>query len=249
VSSGTRRIEAVTSDRAQELLSLRERDFAERLDYAQEQLSAVRALLSEKRAESESDFRQRLTRIEADLGSLGGKRPLPAISGLSTGFSDQHKRRRMLEELVLALLEIRKQIEKEVSRNRLRSLSADIDSLIERGTRFNGSRLVSAQVSVTSMDELKSLGDNLRAKIGSGVGLLASVVDEKVALVCVVTDDLVAAKKLEAGKIVGAVAKLLGGGGGGRPHMATAGGKDVAKLTEALQRTESIVRSFLGGAK
>jgi alanyl-tRNA synthetase len=249
VSSGTRRIEAVTSDRAQELLSLRERDFAERLDYAQEQLSAVRALLSEKRAESESDFQQRLTRIEADLGSLGGKRPLPAISGLSTGFSDQHKRRRMLEELVLALLEIRKQIEKEVSRNRLRSLSADIDSLIERGTRFNGSRLVSAQVSVTSMDELKSLGDNLRAKIGSGVGLLASVVDEKVALVCVVTDDLVAAKKLEAGKIVGAVAKLLGGGGGGRPHMATAGGKDVAKLTEALQRTESIVRSFLGGAK
>jgi alanyl-tRNA synthetase len=153
----------------------------------------------------------------------------------------------MVEELVLELLEIRKHIEKEVSKNRLRSLSANIDSLIERGIRFNGSRLVSAQVSVATMDELKSLGDNLRARIGSGVGVLASVVDEKVALVCVVTDDLVSAKKLEAGKIVGAVAKLLGGGGGGRPHMATAGGKDVAKLPEALQRTESIVRSFLGG--
>ena len=50
---------------------------------------------------------------------------------------------------------------------------------------------------------------------------------------------------VEAGKIVGAVAKLVGGGGGGRPHMATAGGKDVAKLDEALAKTKSIVESFL----
>lgn len=249
VSSGTRRIEAVTSDRARELLSLREHDFSERLDYAQDQLTAAQTLLSEKPAGSGPDSAQRLTRIEADLRSLRAKRPIPVLSELLSGFTDQDRRRRILEEAVLAVLEIRKQIEKEVSKDRLRSLSADIDSLVERGTRLNGSRIVSAQVSVASMDELKSLGDNLRAKIGSGVGLLASVVDEKIALVCIVTDDLVAGKKLEAGKIVGAVAKLLGGGGGGRPHMATAGGKDVAKLTEALQRTESIVRSFLGGAK
>ena len=247
VSSGTRRIEAVTSDRAQELLGLRERDFSERLEYAREQLSAARGLLSEQSGRSDSE--QRLAKIESDLQAIAAKRPLPPMKGLMEGFTDQDNRRRVLEEMVLALLEIRKQIEKEVSRNRLRSLSADIDSLVDRGSRFNGSRLVSAQVSVASMDELKSLGDNLRAKIGSGVGVLASVVDEKVALVCIVTDDLVAGKKLEAGKIVGAVAKLLGGGGGGRPHMATAGGKDVAKLPEALESTESIVRSFLSGAK
>ncbi|MEK6566865.1 MAG: DHHA1 domain-containing protein, partial [Bacteroidota bacterium] len=85
----------------------------------------------------------------------------------------------------------------------------------------------------------------LRSRLGSGVGLLAAVIDDKVSLVCVVTDDLVAGKKVEAGKIVGAVAKLVGGGGGGRPHMATAGGKDVAKLDEALTKTKSIVESFL----
>ncbi|MEX2117677.1 MAG: alanine--tRNA ligase [Bacteroidota bacterium] len=247
VSSGTRRIEAVTSDRAQEFLTIRERDFSERLDYAREQLSATRQILSERPMGTDSE--QQLNRIDGDLRALATKRPLPPITGLLEGFSDQDKRRRILEEAVLSLLEIRKQIEKEASRSRLRSLSADIDLLVERGIRLNGSRLVSAQVSVTSMDELKSLGDNLRAKIGSGVGLLASVVDEKVALVCIVTDDLVASKKLEAGKIVGAVAKLLGGGGGGRPNMATAGGKDVAKLKEALQSTESIVRSFLSAAK
>jgi len=95
------------------------------------------------------------------------------------------------------------------------------------------------------MDELKTLGDTLRAKLGSGVGVLASVVDEKVSLVCVVTDDLVAARKLDAGKVVGAIAKLVGGGGGGRPHLATAGGRDTAKLDEALRATESIVKTFL----
>jgi alanyl-tRNA synthetase len=70
-------------------------------------------------------------------------------------------------------------------------------------------------------------------------------VDEKVSLVCVVTDDLVAARKLDAGKVVGAIAKLVGGGGGGRPHLATAGGRDTAKLDEALRATESIVKTFL----
>ena len=105
--------------------------------------------------------------------------------------------------------------------------------------------MVAAKVSAASIDELKNLGDSLRSKLGSGVGLLACVIEDKVQLVCVVTDDLVAAKKIEAGKVVGAIAKLVGGGGGGRPHMATAGGKDVSKLDEALSQTKSVVESLL----
>jgi alanyl-tRNA synthetase len=92
---------------------------------------------------------------------------------------------------------------------------------------------------------LKSLGDSLRAKLSSGVGLLASIIEDKVQLVCVVTDDLVAAKKISAGKVVGEIAKLVGGGGGGRPHMATAGGKDIAKLDEALAQIKLIIKSHL----
>ncbi len=53
------------------------------------------------------------------------------------------------------------------------------------------------------------------------------------------------AKRAEAGRIVGAVAKLLGGGGGGRPHLATAGGKDIDKLNEVLAKTPSIIESFI----
>ena len=59
------------------------------------------------------------------------------------------------------------------------------------------------------------------------------------------TDDLIRDKKLQAGKIVGELAKRVGGGGGGRPHLATAGGKDVGKLDEALGDTAEIVKGML----
>jgi alanyl-tRNA synthetase len=63
-----------------------------------------------------------------------------------------------------------------------------------------------------------------------------------------VTDDLVSGKKLSAGRIVGAVAKIAGGGGGGRDHLATAGGKDPAKLDEALAAVPGVVASMVAGA-
>ncbi|GJQ19988.1 MAG: alanine--tRNA ligase [Bacteroidia bacterium] len=247
VSSGTRRIEAVTSDRAREFLALREREFGERAAYAENQISMVESMITEAgrlgstQAEAASGA---IRKLEAELERVR-KSASAAPANLLSGFADQDLRRRGLEDIILGLVDLRKLMEKEISRLRVRSLAADIDTLIQRGTPLNGARLVSAEVSVGSMDELKSLGDRLREKIGSGVGLLASVMDQKVALVCVVTDDLIAAKKLEAGKIVGAVARLLGGGGGGRPHLATAGGRDVSKLGDALKTTESIVRSFL----
>jgi alanyl-tRNA synthetase len=99
------------------------------------------------------------------------------------------------------------------------------------------------------MDTLKSIGDTLRSKIGSGVGLLASIIDDKVALVCVVSDDLIKTKNIQAGKIVGAVAKIVGGGGGGKPHLATAGGKDVAKLDEALKGVAAVVEGMMEQVK
>src|SRR4030065_1267433 len=112
-----------------------------------------------------------------------------------------------------------------------------MEVLLNSATSLNGLKVVSARVRASTMDELKSIADSLRAKIGSGVGVLGAVVDEKVALVCVVTNDIIKEKHLEAGRIVGEVAKLVGGGGGGRPHLATAGGKDVEKLDEALRST------------
>jgi alanyl-tRNA synthetase len=152
---------------------------------------------------------------------------------------------RTLEDLILEIADRRKALEKELSRYRLSSLSTNIEEIIRRAVSLNGLKVVSAKVPPVSMDELKSLGDTLRAKLGSGVGFLATVVDEKVSLVCVVTNDLVEAKQLDAGKLVGAVAKLIGGGGGGQPHLATAGGKDIAQLDAALREAAAIVQSQL----
>ena len=95
------------------------------------------------------------------------------------------------------------------------------------------------------MDELKSFGDELRNKMGSGVGALISQIEDKVGIVAVVSDDLIKEKKLSAGKIVAELAKLVGGGGGGRPHLATAGGKDISGIPAAISKIEKIVGNFI----
>jgi len=246
VASGTRRIEAVTAGQALELLKLRDKEFGERFDYAFSQLEEAARLLSEA-ADSSTTRKKELKTIEQSLVRLKrSKTPLPAsYPAFHDTFRMQDDNRRMLEDAVLHLLDLRRNLDKEVSRLRVKSLSSNIEELIGKGITIDGLKLVTAQVSAGSMEELQSLGDTVRTKLGSGVGVLASVNDEKVALVCVVTDDLVAAGKLQAGKIVGAVAKLVGGGGGGRAHMATAGGKDATRLPEALRSVESIIRTFL----
>ncbi|MBI3585963.1 MAG: alanine--tRNA ligase, partial [Ignavibacteriales bacterium] len=249
VASGIRRIEAVTSDGARELLKLQDRNLVERIDYALEQLHQISELSKELAAlngntssspESFKAFEQRIEVLKSFSKQSGTD-----FSGLKMQFNERSQRALQIENIILELAEKKKSIEKELSKYRLQSLSGDIEVLIQKAVSLNGAKLVSAKVSVGSMDELKSLGDTLRAKLGSGVGLLASVIDEKVALVCTVSDDLIKTKNVQAGKIVGAVAKLVGGAGGGKPHLATAGGKDVAKLDEALKSTEAIVKSFL----
>jgi alanyl-tRNA synthetase len=246
VASGTRRIEAVTADHALELLKLRDKEFGERLEYAFGQLEEATRLLAQA-AGTLPDGEKDLKAIEQALEHLKrSKAILPGqFSFFGASFRAQDNNRRVLEEIVLRLADIHRIFERESSRVRLQSFRSDIDDLIGKGVRIDGLKLVTAQVGARSMDELQSFGDTVRSKLGSGVGVLASVADGKVVLVCVVTDDLVAAGKLQAGKIVGAVARLVGGGGGGRPHMATAGGKDAARLPEALRSVESIVRTFL----
>ncbi|HLF20053.1 MAG TPA: DHHA1 domain-containing protein, partial [Bacteroidota bacterium] len=250
VASGIRRVEAVTHDFAYELLKLQGKSLGDRIDYAFQELNGAHSAIEELRKageDSSSDKKAVLQKLEQRLQKLKNAPAYPKTidAGLGLYFKQQSNRSRVVEDAVLELLETKKAIERDLSKYRLNSLSGSIDHLVKSGVAVNGFKVVSSKVAASSTDELKSLGDTLRAKLGSGVGVLAAVIDDKVSLVCVVTDDLVAAKKVEAGKIVGAVARLVGGGGGGRPHMATAGGKDVAKLDEALAQTKSIVESLL----
>ena len=102
----------------------------------------------------------------------------------------------------------------------------------EEGTRAAGG---AAKVSDADMNGLRNLGDQLKDKLGEGVIVLASVLDGKVSLMATATGE--AQKKgAHAGNLIKAIAGLVGGGGGGRPNMAQAGGKNPAGVEAALEK-------------
>ncbi len=98
------------------------------------------------------------------------------------------------------------------------------------------------------MSNLRNMADDLKQKLGSAILVLGSVHDDKVNIIAAVTKDLID-KGYHAGKLVKEVATRCGGGGGGRPDMAQAGGKDPNKLDEALGYVEEYVKSFDIGTK
>jgi alanyl-tRNA synthetase len=248
VASGVRRIEAVTGEHAVLLLHLLAQSTTERIAFAERQLNELQALDTELRRQTDASPRDwSPDDLARTLESLKHPSAAPshATIALAPFYEKQRRRTRAVDDLILRFADIRKVLDRERTRSRTQSMTGSIDELVRSAIAMNGVHMVGAKVQAASIDELKSLGDSLRVKLPGGVGLLATIIEDKVQLVCVVADDLVAAKRIDAGKVVGAVAKLLGGGGGGRPHMATAGGKDVSKLDEAIKQFPSIVTSLL----
>jgi alanyl-tRNA synthetase len=97
------------------------------------------------------------------------------------------------------------------------------------------------------MDDLRAIGDALRNRIRSGVGVIGAELNGKANLLAVVTDDLIQQGTLDAPSVIRELASLIGGGGGGKKHMAQAGGKDVERIDEALDRAPQIVAGLVEG--
>lgn len=116
---------------------------------------------------------------------------------------------------------------------------AQVSNVADQVRDINGVPVLVQRVDADSVDALRNLGDQMRDKVG-GVVVLAAVMGEKISILTMATKDAVA-KGAHAGNIVKAVAKVCGGGGGGRPDMAQAGGKDVSKLDEALNAAWDII--------
>lgn len=187
-----------------------------------------------------------LFKIISESSIASGVRRIEAVTGLGVEkfINSQLEKLKQSDERIAELLEAKKKLEKEISELMLKGKLGQIDSILSKTSSVNGINVYKSIVNAGNVEELKSMGDELRNKIKSGFGVLFSVIDEKVSIVCVVSDDLIKEKKLSAGKIVGEIAKLVGGGGGGKNHLATAGGKDVVNMQAALDKVEEVVGEF-----
>ncbi|PIQ07650.1 MAG: alanine--tRNA ligase [Ignavibacteriales bacterium CG18_big_fil_WC_8_21_14_2_50_31_20] len=182
-------------------------------------------------------------KIVSESSIASGIRRIEAVTGRGVYdlISAQENKINDLSQKLSEANDEKRKLEKEISEYELKSKLGGIDEILKSPNEINSIHIFKGRVEATNMDELKSMGDELRNKIKSGVGVLISAIEEKVGIVCVVSDDLIKDKKLQAGNIVGLVAKIVRGGGGGRPHLATAGGKDISKIDEALKKVDEII--------
>ena len=119
-----------------------------------------------------------------------------------------------------------------------------LGNVMDQVTEVKGVKVLAAAVQNVDMNGLRDLGDQLKEKLGEGIVVLASVSSGKVNLMATATDGAMK-QGAHAGNLIKAVAKIVGGGGGGRPNMAQAGGKDPEKVAEAIQAVVGVVEEQL----
>ena len=188
-----------------------------------------------------------LFKIISEQSIASGVRRIEAVTGAGVEkyIHQQIEHLKQSEKKIEELLETKKKLEKEIAELKMREKIEQLDHILSLYSEEKDVRIHKGKVHADNMDELKSLGDELRNRIKSGVGILISQIEDKVGIVAVVSDDLIKSKNLSAGKIVGELAKLVGGGGGGRPHLATAGGKDITSIAKALAKIEEVVSNYI----
>lgn len=227
ISAGTRRIFAKTGEGI--------------IDHINERTAEIEKLASELPEKYANNFNLAISEFKKDFDGTDFRNTEMLASLIKYHDSTIAS----LLELKEKYQEEKRQLEKQLAKQKVQNAAGSIDELISSAKDVSGIKLITGEFTVDNTDELKELGDKLREKMGSAVGLLYSVIDGKVGLCAVVSDDLVKTKKLSAGKLAGDVARILGGGGGGKPHLATAGGKDVSKIGEALESLPQIIQKYL----
>jgi alanyl-tRNA synthetase len=120
----------------------------------------------------------------------------------------------------------------------------EFEAILNQVQEVNGVQVVAARVDATDGETLREMTDWLRNRLGSAVVVLGAVIEGKPNFVAAVTDDLVG-RGIKAGDLIKQVARIVGGGGGGRPTLAQAGGRDPNRLGEALESVPSAVAGLL----
>ena len=136
----------------------------------------------------------------------------------------------------------------------VRDLSSDsgrnwVDDLINKAVEADGVVVAAGRVECPDMDTLRTMGDTLRERLsGPAVGVLLANFDERPVCIVVVTDEAISGNSLHAGRLAKDVAAIIGGGGGGKAHMAQAGGKDASRIDEAVEQAPEVVTKHLRDA-
>jgi alanyl-tRNA synthetase len=173
-------------------------------------------------------------RRDFELAQVAGQY-LPSTDNLSEGLKAKFTAQE--DEL--------KRLKRELEEMRMKSAAGGLDDAVSRAVDVKGVKLLTHRADQLERGQLRTLVDNLKQKLGEGVVVLASAQPEgKVAIIAGVTPGLT--KRIQAGKLVGAVAKIVGGSGGGKAEIAEAGGKDQAQIDAALKAATAIVDELLG---
>jgi alanyl-tRNA synthetase len=164
-----------------------------------------------------------------------------SASGSQTSFSPAEALKAEFEKKDAEI----KRLTRELDQVRMKSASASIGTsdIAERVKEVKGVKVLAYRVDNLERAQLRTLVDQLRDKIGSGVVILGSASNGNVALIVGVTKDLTS--RVQAGKVIGPVAQKVGGKGGGRPDLAEAGGKDASALDAALDEAYGVVEKML----
>lgn len=197
-----------------------------------------------------------LFRITSEAGTAAGVRRIEAVTGegaiavmhqdadalreaASLVKSDAHS----VAEKIRAVMDKTRQLEKELQQLKDQQAAQESASLSSKAVDVKGVKLLVSQLDNVEAKMLRTMVDDLKNQLGSGVVVLATTAEGKVSLVAGVTKDLT--DKVKAGELIGMVAQQVGGKGGGRPDMAMAGGSDATALPQALAGVEAWVADKL----
>ena len=200
-----------------------------------------------------------LFKIVSETGTSAGVRRIEAVAGPSVleylnlrekvvkDLSDRFKvKPEEIPERVNSLQNDLKTIQKELDLAKQELAIVKSEQLLTQAESVGEFKILVANLGEVDAESLKTAAEQLQQKLGEGAVILGSIPEAgKVSLVAAFSPQVIKNKQLQAGKFIGNIAKICGGGGGGRPNLAQAGGRDPSKLTEALETAEDQLRSLL----
>ncbi len=225
ISSGVRRIFARTGEGIINLLENR--------------ITDIEKIINELPEKYTSNFMSGLKSFQEGFRTLDYK----DAAMMELLLKQQDNNIKSLYELRDKYIEDKKQQQKKLIKQSLEKHISELKLIIQNTEKINGSVIIAEELAIDNSDEFKELGDEIRKILSNGVVLVASVIEGKISLICAVSDNLIKERKLSAGKIISETAKVLGGGGGGRPQLATAGGRFIELLPEVLMKFPEKIKS------